>query len=382
MILKNGFTIKIAQDRCLNQRHYMVACNHCVSNCPSDAIFIKNSQVYLLKEQCSGCGLCLSDCPTQVFSSGQWDETNIVKNVQHHQWETTEFFCGAHQSQYKINKDEGTGAVQLPACLSSVSRGTWYELGLKTELDIHVDQCENCPMRATLSRLEYNLSVAAEWLESCGHQPEINFITETKKQHKKKSLRAVQVGLKATLRRDFFLSLVDFAQDATMNMYAEHSKRTFLESCLPDWWNRFAESYPQNITEESYSTYWPVIRVNDQCVSCGICRDFCPSKTLDIVEQDGNWTLRFTNGRCLDCRICQMICPMQAITRERELVSEPFELKEILSLSVMECKRCGDMVPQKNGEYCHWCEKERAQETDLNQLCKNLFLSSRNHVGD
>ena len=382
MIFKNGFTIKIAQDRCLNQRHYMVACNHCVTNCPSDAIFIRETQVYLLKDDCSGCGLCLSDCPTQVFFSNQWDENNIIKNVEYHSWKTTEFFCGMQQTQYKRSDQDDVGAVQIPACLSSISKGAWFRLGLSTDLEINLNQCEDCLMKPSLSHLERNLSVAADWLESAGHFPVISYITESYKQRKKKSLKAVQVGVKATKRRDFFLSLAEFAKDAASGTYVKLSRKLLMEDCTPEWQKQFSQIYPECCVEGGSPTYWPMIEVDEQCVSCGVCGDFCPSKALEIELDEDTWTMKFTSGKCLDCRICQMICPVHAIERDRVVVPAPFDQKEVLLFDVHACKRCGDFVKENQGEYCHWCEKELAQENDLNQLCKNLFLPSRKSIED
>ncbi|WP_242869956.1 hypothetical protein [Desulfitobacterium hafniense] len=68
-------------------------------------------------------------------------------------WQGTEFFCGNHPAPFKKKKHQTRGAVQIPACLSTISRGAWYEIGLKTEIELHIEVCEECPMKEAISRL-------------------------------------------------------------------------------------------------------------------------------------------------------------------------------------------------------------------------------------
>jgi Fe-S-cluster-containing hydrogenase component 2 len=92
MLFNQGYSIKIDENRCLNQRHSDVECSHCSRNCPSNAIINDGSGILLYADECVGCGLCLNDCPTQVFRSDKWDETSIISDVEDEGWKVTEFF--------------------------------------------------------------------------------------------------------------------------------------------------------------------------------------------------------------------------------------------------------------------------------------------------
>jgi ferredoxin len=384
MIFAQGYSMEITETRCLNQRHQGVECSHCIRHCPTEAIFLYKSKIYLDKDKCSGCGLCFSDCPTQVFSSKQWDETTIIQDIQEEEWSTTEFFCELHSEPYQKEKGRARGAVQLPACLGIVSKGAWYELALITKIELHLEQCNSCVLSKSLSRLEYNLSVAAEWLEASGHKPEISFIRQSGQGKAKKSLMAIETGLKVTSRRDLFLSLINKGKQLTGNKpnqaesFPEELDHELINSCLPAWQKRLAEVYTLNWREASYQAYWPTIKMNDKCVNCGMCSYFCPSGALQIVVKNSNCIHYFTSGLCLDCRICQLFCPREAISRDREKVEKPFETKTIYSAATIKCQRCDSTTFDNPEHLCYWCQQEAANENELKETCKKLFLKMGN----
>lgn len=382
MIFNQGYSIRIDRNRCLNQWHQSVECSHCVSNCPADAIFIYQDKIYLNKELCNGCALCLSDCPTQVFSSEQWDETSIVEDVQAEEWKITEFFCAKHTTPYKQHKSKDRDAVRLPACLSSISKGTWYELGLKTEIELHLEECEQCPMAETLPRLEYNLATAAEWIAASGQSAQLRYIKHSTKGKTKKSMFAIETGLKVTSRRDLFLSILGKGREIIgyenerSNAPSEEtgSEQGNYDRCLPDWHKRLAKIFPPNQVNVASPAYWPTIKINTTCVNCGMCSRFCPSGTLQIDIKNEMCTHYYTSGLCLDCRLCQLFCPQEAISRDREKVENPFELLSIYTVSVDKCKRCENLTSNKSRCYCYWCEEESAIDGELKENSKKLLL--------
>ena len=374
-----GYSIKIAESRCLNQRHHGVACNQCKRHCPADTILLDQDHVSLNKENCNGCGLCFSDCPTQVFNSSQWDETSLVENIQKQGWKITEFFCGNHSSPYQDHKSPARGALQIPACLSIITRGGWYELGLKTQIELHLEQCEGCSRSKTIPRLEFNIATASEWLMASGHTPEFSFIHQGAKGKVEKSLKAIETGFKITSRRDLFLSLINRGRQVAGQMpdsrksFSQESDPARRGSCLPDWQRRLAEVYSKNSLEGASPAYWPTVKINSQCVHCGMCSLFCPSFALQSVVQEGRCTYSFNSGLCLDCRICQLVCEKGAISRDREKNEKPFEMKSIFSAPVIECERCGSVTPDPSTPLCYWCGTEKASDYAFKDVCRELF---------
>lgn len=386
MIFAKGSYIEIDEKRCLNRVHHGVECNHCIGHCPAGAILCYNDHIYLHRESCTGCGLCFSDCPTQVFRSKQWDETTIIRDIEGEGWTATEFFCARHTLPYKMDKTKGRGAVQLPACLSIVSKGAWYESGLITELELHLDQCQECPLAANVSRLKYNAGMAAEWLAASGHAPSLSYIHQGCQGKIKKSLLAIETGLKVTSRRDLFISIIQKGQELAgqlpqrTNDFPEEPDPKMRNRCLPDWQQRLKDTYmrtsEEGTEESSVPAYWPTIKINDQCVNCGMCSHFCPSGTLQTTVKDGVCNHYFTSGLCLDCRICQLFCPRQAISRGREQVERPFEAINIRNNSTNRCMICESTTNDHTKSLCYWCEQEAVNDNEMKNSFRRVFLKT------
>lgn len=382
MIFDKGYSIRIDGLRCLNRRHHGVQCDHCRRHCPANAVIIDQDRVDLDSNLCNGCGLCLSDCPTQVFSSGQWDETSVIGRVNVQGWKITEFFCARHLFPYQEDHARNRGAVQLPACLSIMSRGGWYELGLKTAIELHLDQCEGCPMSQTIPRLEWSIGTAAEWLAASGHHPEFSFIHSGGNGGVKKRQKAVETGLKVTSRRDLFLSLISRGEKAAKEMltgqtsHPEVNDPEKFHSVVPDWLKRLSELYPSNMKESSSSAFWPTIKINDHCVHCSLCTLFCPSGALQNITSDGACAYTYKAGLCLDCRICQLVCDRQAIIRDKETLAYPFDTAVIYQSPVIECHRCGRMASDASTGLCYWCQKEAVIEHAFKDACQVLLNPS------
>ncbi len=382
MLFSKGNYVQIDTIRCLNQQHHGVECQHCVKHCPGDALILLNNEIYLLEDKCLGCGLCFSDCPTQVFTSTQWDETTIVAGVKEQGAKETQFFCGNHSTPYLSKEEKHKGAIQIPTCLSSISKGAWYEIGLLTEVELRLDQCEECPMLNSLERMNFAIETAMEWLNASGHTSEFSYMETAEKAKRKKKFQAASCGLKVTSRRDLFLSLLgrgneSAPSDTTENQGRSNSaselKKKHKINVMPDWQRRLEESYKNHFQEGGTSAYWPSIKMSTDCVNCGMCARYCPTQALQISVEGRECTHSFVSGHCLDCRVCMLACPTQSIIRDRLADEEPFDVKNIYKIPVAECKRCEThtLVNEKN--LCYWCEKEPLQEDLLSDVRKKLF---------
>lgn len=379
MLFTKGTHVQVETNRCLNQQHNGVECSHCVSHCPGQALILYSHQIFLDKEKCLGCGLCFSDCPTQVFGSEQWDETTIMTEVKDQGARTTQFFCGYHETPFLSKEEKEKGAVQIPTCLSSISKGTWYELGLQTAVELRLDECHECPMKDCVDRMKLSVEIAMEWLSASGHTPNFIYVYTPGKAQRKKKLQAISSGLKITSRRDLFLSLVGRKQKAesaiaTKDSAAPEEMKTKTRgNYLPDWQKRLEDSYLNHFREGGSPAFWPTLQMSTGCVNCGMCSRYCPTQALRITVEDKQSTHLFTSGHCLDCRMCMLSCPTQSITRDRNPIPNPFEVKNIYKTPVAECNRCGAYTIVNEQNLCYWCEKQPTEVDLLSDVRKKLF---------
>jgi Pyruvate/2-oxoacid:ferredoxin oxidoreductase delta subunit len=383
LIFAQGTYLEVCAARCLNQRHNGVKCGHCIGHCPSGALVYRDGSLELDKRLCSGCGLCISDCPTAVFRSSQWDESSISNDIAEAGWQVTEVFCARHPQPGKKDKDRKRGALRLPACLVIVSQGGWYEMGLLTALELHLEMCGTCPLNTTAERLHYHIDVAVEWLKASGCDPAFAFIHESDSVGWARSSRqTVDTGMKVTSRRDLFVSLLDHGRRLTgQSATASKPELKSYNDCLPNWQRRLADVYRVNQNVEAAAgggpdvapAYWPTIRINDDCVNCGMCSRYCPSETLRLTLAEGVCTHSFTGGLCLDCRICQLFCPQEAISRDREPNGLPFVATDIRHVAVTRCRICGSVTRDCSHSLCYWCEEAADNDGALKNSLKALW---------
>jgi formate hydrogenlyase subunit 6/NADH:ubiquinone oxidoreductase subunit I len=345
-----------------------------------EALKIVQNQIELDKEKCLGCGLCFSDCPTAVFHSKQWDETTVLAEVDKQGAQRTQFFCENNDEPYLSKGDKEKGAVQIPACLSSLSKGAWYEIGLQTNVELRLEKCGECPMKSFLERLQYSIETAMEWLTASGHTPSFIYIDNVENIYKKKKLKAVSTGMKTTSRRDLFLTLfgqgieVVQTQIGTRNS-SSHRQRKRKGSLLSNWQKRLGESYTTHFQEGGAPAYWPAIIKKDTCVNCGMCSNYCPTQALKIKKVDNKVVHMFTAGHCLDCRLCMLFCPTESIIRDRQPNLQPFEQEIVLEGSVEECRKCGNPTFQQEKDLCYFCKNEAADSDMISDVLKHLLGS-------
>lgn len=291
MLFTNGMFIQMDRTRCLNYQHNGVGCHHCVSHCPGQALSLQYNQISIEKEKCLGCGLCLSDCPTEVFHAKQWDETTVLAEVEKQSTAITQFFCEYNDAPFLSKEDKEKGAIQIPTCLSSLSKGAWYEIGLQTSVELRLEKCQQCPMKSCIDRLQYTVETAMEWLTASGHTHSFTYIDSVETIQRRKRRKAVPTGMKVTSRRDLFLTLFGQSKEAVQHKlrqrdYDSHGKRMRSHS-LSNWQKRLEESYTSHYQQGGSPAYWPSIEKSESCVNCGMCSNNCPTGALQIKIEDG-----------------------------------------------------------------------------------------------
>lgn len=386
MLFKNGIFIKVDQTRCLNYLHNGVGCTHCVSNCPGQAIELAEGGISLNKDNCLGCGLCLSDCPTEVFTASHWDETTVATEINNQKVKTIQLFCGYHMSSYLSKNENNIGAIQIPTCLSSLSKGAWYEIGLNANVEIRLDNCLECTMYECLGRLKFKINTAIEWLEASGHLPEFTLIKNKEKEKIMRKIKATSSGMKTTSRRDLFLSLFQQGKDVISKVresnHLNHVNKNIKiqDSLLPTWKKRLEQSYIKNYQEGEDPASWPSIIKKSSCVNCRVCTTNCPTKALKLKLTNQTAVHTFNSGKCIDCRICMLFCPTGSITRDRQINENPFVEETILEVPVVKCQRCNEVAVDQGNNTCYWCANEADDIDIINDAWK--FIKSRGDFDD
>lgn len=377
MILHNARSIDIHIDRCLNQRHFQAACDHCVRICPVGAITQDDRRVDIKREDCIGCGLCLQQCPAEVFATKKWDERFTLDILPQSGAGKVELLCANHSS---TPIDGNSHIIQVPVCLGAMSKGIWFELGMKGEVFVRLDECQECPMLSAVSSIKNTVEYANEWLQACGYEANILCMEKINHTVQKSRRSAISAGEKRMSRRNFFLNFYNGAaktiSDAARNGSSrlEVDKRRNASPHIPKWMINLHRVYPGAAHKAAAPAYWPSIEVNKDCVTCDACTDYCPTGALTSASAEDHYSKYFIPGFCLDCRICVETCPSQAITRSQKPTSLPFQKQKVFESHIESCSRCGRAALSRNHkELCYWCAEEPSIDHLLHDVRRVLF---------
>jgi ferredoxin len=382
MHFKYGTLIQVDHTRCLNYQHHGVQCGHCISQCPGEALYIEGYKIKIDRDHCLGCGLCFADCPTEVFKAKGWDETEVVKEVRKQGKEVTKFYCGNHEKPYLKMDEKDKGAVQLITCLGSLSKVAWYEIGLQTNVELHLEKCSQCSMKSCVERIQLAVTTGEEWLRSSGYDPQFSVIhdSDIEDVKKRKRYKAISSGLEVTSRRDLFLSIIGRSKEKVQyilekdSLCSNSSYTKKKENYLPNWHRRLVRSYVLNTREDRIAAYWPSIEKQSSCIHCGICSRNCPTQTLRTSLHNNKVITTFTSGTCIDCRICMLFCPVESIIRDRRPNVNPFKQEVLQEMRVSHCTRCESLVVEnEQSGLCYWCKNEAVEDDLVNDVWNNLI---------
>lgn len=377
MILENARFIELHLDRCLNSRHFRAACDYCVKVCPSQAIKQNHRQIEIISERCTGCGLCLQECPAEVFVTKKWDERYTLNALPNSGIDKVTLFCDYHSNP---KSDNNSFSLQLPVCLGAMSKGIWFELGIKHEVVAMLDQCQNCPMSIAKDRIINSIEYGNEWLQACGYKANIVCMENVDNTVQEIKRSAISADKQRMSRRGFFLSFYKNAtksiNNSTPGFLADKTGKRKRLPHVPKWINNLARAYPQEVPETSAPAYWPYIEINKACCACDACTEYCPTGALTSLVQEDSYNKYFTPGLCLNCHICMETCPKHAITRSQKPIALPFEEKNVFKNLIDYCPKCGQVALSiKHNGLCYWCAEEPSIDNILHDARRVLFAS-------
>jgi len=293
-------TPRFTGPRCLVERMAVGGCDRCQEACPHEAITIERT-VQVIEANCTSCGLCVQACPTGAL---EFDTLSLL-NAVHEQTGTQE-----HTEAVLVCSQAGESGKTI-TCLARVTpsvvvaAGGWdWPLTL-----VHGD-CASCPVGSAdvpdaLSRV---ITEAERLREATGRPARV-----TVRQARQDGTRGESVS-----RRRVFGALFRGARKVAADLVPDNPL-PFVDWSVPqertptDWlWRRRALK-PTPAPEAN--VYWPAPTVNENCISCPVCANVCPTEAITRdVQFDGSVTLHLDLAACTGCGACASSCPPEAIT--------------------------------------------------------------------
>lgn len=361
--------------RCLNARGSTDYCRRCLDGCPRNAIDITDVGIHFDTSRCTECALCVSDCPTEVFSHDGFAPIDLITQAEGKK--VLELCCqAADPEQMKAD------VLPLPChgLLDDRLLAGLHSVGVE-QLRLHgLEHCSRCLSREGALRLARTLERAPATLKA--RFPSLHAVSETG------DVSAVRSddhrGKKTPMDRRHFLggtvNTVAYAALSALpvkllqdqgreNRPVVSDRNECMVKHLPHS-HRLArlnlQSGDLSIADigDRYPWFYE-IRDHGSCNACGICSLSCPAGALPINESEHLFSLNHQPAACIGCGLCVSLCPQQALqllTVHDDAVILDGGTHTLFECERLRCSSCGAGFTHFDGHtgLCRPCENEKA----------------------
>lgn len=267
-----------------------VACTACQDACPHDAIRV-GRKVEIDPVDCSGCGLCVQECPTGALEP------------------KVSFDRGA-----SIKCSRVKGSAQTVHCLGRLQPSDLLRLlGAKESVTLARGACASCPVgSAAVGEAIERVREEALELASLHDRPVSIELIESEQLDESKSADAVS---RRELLRGGWRSMQQGAGDLLAPLDPGDDERG-----LPSEMQRRYRIIEASGPEQDEQVPWALPRIGEECIMCPICTNACPTKAIErIFEAGSDGTLKLDPARCLGCDACMTACPVDAVKMDPQV---------------------------------------------------------------
>ena len=315
-------SISVAPKYCSKIKHKSAPCTICYTLCPVQAIHIggPGETITVDWDKCTGCGICVSQCHSQVYKlrHGGYKKfiDNITKNISP-KGDLT-ITCSDNPSY--------NGRAAMVNCVGIFNVVDILTLYLRGASKIHIKYglCSECESKHGYKILEQeikNLELLSTIFKDLQDieivfemdsvriifpiQHEIFKIVEEEKPNPTVNRRGMFSFFKDTLKESLLKSAdmvtvetleprtqIDFSHEETAR------RKQFLE-CIMSLGNIMKEEVETGMLFNN-------IEIDESCVYCGMCARFCNTGALAINNERTEIT--FNPSKCISCGLCEKSC--------------------------------------------------------------------------
>jgi ferredoxin len=314
------------------------------------------------QQACIGCGLCLSVCPTGVFSVVGLSVESLIDDIVTRVAEGTVTLRCANVSPPESTPD---GELELP-CIGILDEDLIMTLAAKgvRALDLRVGNCEACTLHARKLIDTTLAEVHKRWPD--GLRTEIRQESSDLDADFSAALDGlIGPAQPATYdRRSFLRDIVNRARDLASEPVAA-PKVEWGSRPLPTRIAARRQALLAAIRDDDPVAF-PLTAIGESCDGCqdahSLCDRFCPTGALRRIDSTAGSEFVFLPEACADCGQCAFVCPQNAIHRQDDTTSRgPIILK---TLEAGTCSHCERIATSLVGGLCPECAR-RAEVRDM-----------------
>lgn len=342
------YKIQVQAEKCLQFRG--ASCDRCIAGCPTQALSFKGT-IILSHEQCRNCGLCLHQCPSQVFTGHDEWNTLVAMVDGFSNKQSVELVCASHPEPNRGMPD-CTHTVQTATCLAALGPSLFLALQAQgvEKIALRLDACRMCPV---------GLHEAMDQIISNATSSSITHIIQESPPDSLE--RTVHTSQRSTMsRRHLFRSLLGKVEANPKEECPSSPERTRLLHSLELLMK--GEGHDGVLSQ---TALFLQTSIRDTCTACMACARSCSSGALRASLEKGKYfTLEFAPGLCYDCKLCISACRQDAIIRTPLAPLSSFEelnFSTLLQDEVKTCTRCKThfRTGVKGSELCLACAFRR-----------------------
>lgn len=293
--------------RCLRSRLNSNSCDRCLALCKQGAISKNGRAIEFSEKKCTGCLVCVAECPNEAFSCG-FDPAALIPAV----------------SRLKVEMPVTLGCsktanteTRIP-CLGILSEPILAIINSVAMQDVFLDVrfCADCENGAVLNHLTERIQGITRRSGSSAHlktsyKYNNDFEDMSAGQQRRSFLKSfkkniVEIGIDAVAMEGV---LAPGTAPPLNHKAKEASKIGFLLSEALD-------IVPKGAFEKRklLCSYFYSITCSDACTLCPSCTGMCPTGALKRKKDPEEKQLCFTSNKCNGCGLCVEFCKKKALT--------------------------------------------------------------------
>lgn len=347
---------------CTREMTFLSRCERCVQACPHAAIDLTRAVKVL--PACTGCGACLTVCPTDAYSL---PESNLGETLA--QVERAARATGSALLTCARSRVTGQADAVLP-CLARAEETLLLgalAAGAR-EVTLVRGRCEGCENAPAMPRLERTVARLQGWAGALPATAGLRLVSEGEappRPRQRAEVRGERRAFFAWMRREGLqvaASVVDEVAAGWRGRPAASPRGTLSPErrLLLGLLRRL----PEGEGSLPYDPEGPFAELTvdlDACDGSATCVRVCPTEALKQPEDPEGFTLTFQASRCVNCGLCVERCEPKAI-RFAPLIPVASLRKGTVRVAVRKatahCTSCGvPFVPSKAAAdgRCKYC---------------------------
>ncbi len=332
-------SIGIKPSLCTRIKHKNSPCVACHINCPTDAISVGSvgTTINLNHQKCTGCGICINVCPTETYYLRHNGYKELIDNC-----------CRAIKSdgvltvacnQVEDNSISNVAFIECIGIFNIVDLLLLYLKGARKIVFKH-GSCTLCDSKKGTDILNKEidllkeLSNIFEYLDGLIiHHNNTDIIIDYPKsfpiirpvEKPKENPTVDRRGLFSFFTKNLKDTALKSASIMTPQKLDKKTTISF-EQYVPEKRRMFIDVIMQlgNILSLEVATgrLFNSIKIDDDCIFCGMCVKFCNTGALAINDEKSEIT--FNPSKCVNCKLCEKSCLHNKLHYENTLNIKDF----------------------------------------------------------